>query len=118
MSEIIAVNLIAVAHILSDSTPTIDVADEVLERWTQQPPIPGVEGILSRLRQPLIEEAKIPISQEEFDDFITGTGRFEEDRCTRDDVALLFRVSDTKYLNLLDAFISTLLIRLNVNPRS
>ncbi len=72
------------------------MADEILERWTRQPPIPGLEGILSCLNQPLVEEAKMPISQEEFDDFVTGIGRFEEDRCTRDDVEMLFRFSDTK----------------------
>lgn len=51
---------------------TVDQTQQLLERWQQPVPVPDVVTLLGHIQSPLLDEEKVPISQQEFDKLITG----------------------------------------------
>ena len=69
-----------------------DVTDEIMQLWLpDQLALPSIDELSAFLNQPLSERAKIPLTDDRFNDLISN--REYRNRSTRRDVEQLFRIS-------------------------
>ena len=75
-------------------TPRRDVSSDIVKRWSKQPGrLPLLTELRDLLDQPLPEDEKVPLPREVFEQFQSLD---LHDPCSRDDVEILFRESESE----------------------
>jgi hypothetical protein len=81
---------------------TADISTDILRRWSKKSKLslPSISELPGLLDKPLSDDEKIPLTRIQFDNLLPGMME-AKDRCHRDDVERLFRVSDSEASDML-----------------